>query len=472
LPFNADTNPYRTIDSSAIDLFAFGGAEPAPDPNNLTDPTNLDGSSRVQRMGSFERRGDVDSQDGQLAGRHRMLFKNDRNGRVNATNEYDGDENGEPDVDDNYFEGLDSHVLSRNFTESFGVLNDAYRDSVYPNEEPGLHKPFCWLTWNNRPYVSQLELVNVPHTSSYWLTRLFGMNSDKNRNVYSPPSMEQDHTEARNYTAHFPHLLNFYSDNVTGVGGTTNATSLHRVFNYLEVPSRFVGTESHVNPITFAGSNHGVSFGLKPPFDTISSYRYPGKVNLNTITDSRVWSGLMGFYAVGTTNQVSFQEWIRSRDGTQAGDIPNPLRPARASNLVPLASQIVEPAECGLFRKKIDGASMPQPLLDYNSPPVAANADTDRAAYFKYDMRQRLGNMVTNRSSVFSIWITVGYFEVDPDGSLRTDASGNAVEAGADSGSLRRERGFFMVDRSIPVAFEPGKNHNVDRAVLLKTLIE
>jgi hypothetical protein len=29
-----------------------------------------------------------------------------------------------------------------------------------------------------------------------------------------------------------------------------------------------------------------------------------------------------------------------------------------------------------------------------------------------------------------------------------------------------------MVDRSIPVAFEPGVNHNVDRAVLVKSIIE
>jgi hypothetical protein len=29
-----------------------------------------------------------------------------------------------------------------------------------------------------------------------------------------------------------------------------------------------------------------------------------------------------------------------------------------------------------------------------------------------------------------------------------------------------------MVDRSIPVAFEPGENHNVDRAILLRRFIE
>jgi hypothetical protein len=29
-----------------------------------------------------------------------------------------------------------------------------------------------------------------------------------------------------------------------------------------------------------------------------------------------------------------------------------------------------------------------------------------------------------------------------------------------------------MIDRSIPVAFEPGQNHNVDRAILVRRRIE
>ena len=83
-----------------------------------------------------------------------------------------------------------------------------------------------------------------------------------------------------------------------------------------------------------------------------------------------------------------------------------------------------------------------------------------------------MGNLVTTRSSVFAVWITVGYFEVDADGSLRNDASGGGVEWGRITGESVRSRGFFLVDRSIPVAFEPGKNHNVDRAVLVKSLID
>ena len=73
---------------------------------------------------------------------------------------------------------------------------------------------------------------------------------------------------------------------------------------------------------------------------------------------------------------------------------------------------------------------------------------------------------VTPRSNVYAVWITVGFFEVDPStGQLRQ-------EAGIETGEVQRHRAFYVFDRTIPVAFEPGENHNVERAVLLKRFIE
>ena len=453
--FHQRTNPYRTIDSSSLDLFVFNGADPSDDPNNVP---------QVMRFGTYERRGDFDSDRGQKTGRHRLLFKNDTLGRIEARVEDDEDGNGTADSKELDLAGIDNHIFSWNLTESFSNLNSAYLNS--DSGEPEMPVPFCWLSWNNRPYASHLELVNVPHTSSYQMTRLFDIASGPDRDVYRPPLETQEITGARNYSAHFPHLLNFYADQ-TDAGG--NSASLHRLLDYLEVPSRFVGTESYVNPETFADSSHGVSYGLTAPFDTISSYRYPGKINLNTVLEPAVWNGLMDFYALNSTEPVSFPDWERSRNGNGALDFANPLRPAKANNLVPPATgAVVDPVDCGLFRR---GAGS-DPLLDYDPEERVVYGDTDRAAYFRYDMRQRLGNLVTTRSSVFAIWITVGYFEVQADGSLRLDSSGRGVEWGRSSGESVRNRGFFLVDRSIPVAFEPGKNHNVDRAVLVKSLID
>ena len=484
--FNPRTNPYRTIDSSSLDLFVFNGVQPNFDPSS----TPQDDSPPLMRFGTYERRGDFDSDRGQKVGRHRLLFKNDTLGRIEASNDDNTDETDDvdgvvTDVEALDCNGADNHIFSRNFAESFSILNDAYLKSDPENPDP---VPFCWLSWNNRPFASHLELVNVPHTSSYQMTRSFDIASGPDRDVYRPPLDQQEITGAQHYSAHFPHLLNFYADHTAGgsnsdaddvddvddaddtqAGG--NSASLHRVFDYLEVPSRFVGTESYVNPTTFVNSTHGVSFGLSAPFDTISSYRYPGKINVNTVLDPAVWNGLMEFYATSPTDSVSFLDWESSRDGDGVYDFANPLRPAKANNLVPPgAGAVVDPVDCGLFRKKGPGSD--EPLLDYDPETRVIYGDTDRAAYFRYDMRQRLGNLVTTRSSVFAIWVTVGYFEVDPDGSLRNDSSNRGVEWGRDTGESFRNRGFFVVDRSIPVAFEPGKNHNVDRAVLVKSLID
>lgn len=117
--------------------------------------------------------------------------------------------------------------------------------------------------------------------------------------------------------------------------------------------------------------------------------------------------------------------------------------------------------DAGLFRRDTGGAADRQ--FDFES--TAATNDTDTSSWYENEYRQRLDSIATTRSSVFSIWITVGYFEVDQYGRV-------GQELGSDEGEQQRNRAFYMVDRSIPVACEPGKNHNVDQAVLVRTIIE
>ena len=45
-------------------------------------------------------------------------------------------------------------------------------------------------------------------------------------------------------------------------------------------------------------------------------------------------------------------------------------------------------------------------------------------------------------------------------------------EAGSETGDLRRVCEFAIIDRTVPVAFEPGQNHNVDKAVRLRRRID
>jgi len=66
----------------------------------------------------------------------------------------------------------------------------------------------------------------------------------------------------------------------------------------------------------------------------------------------------------------------------------------------------------------------------------------------------RLANTTTPRSNVFAIWITLREAVTnDPD-------------------SVRFHRAFYIVDRSIPVAFEPERVHNVWDCVRLRRIIE
>ena len=138
-------------------------------------------------------------------------------------------------------------------------------------------------------------------------------------------------------------------------------------------------------------------------------------------------------------------------------------------------------ADVGLFRRApmSSGLGDNEGLFDFRPPPSTVDPiqNADRNAYFRNIVRQRLGNTATMRSSVFAIWISVGYFEMvedvavdENDNFKRLYFIGDEVED--ENGDTTRNRGFFIFDRSIPVAFEPGRNHNVEKAIRVSSYIE
>jgi hypothetical protein len=134
--------------------------------------------------------------------------------------------------------------------------------------------------------------------------------------------------------------------------------------------------------------------------------------------------------------------------------------------------------------------------------------DGERNPYFYYQPMTRLENLVTNRSNVFAIWVTIGYFEVEPapnwndpepikkqairerfgatmnDGDPETIAGlalYNRVypdgymlgkEIGHETGDVKRPRGFYIVDRTEEVGFKPGEDLNVEKMIKLRRRIE
>jgi hypothetical protein len=296
------------------------------------------------------------------------------------------------------------------------------------------------------------------------------------------------------------------------------------LFDLVHVPSRFVGTENYLNPAMFAqpmpsaiGEAALVSF-YHPPFNKVSEYREPGRININTIpsdpalpvmTGSTVWSGVINGASINGAPLPRWDQVIAGRrgetiNGKQATDaqtntVPsvfyNPFRGAAGSNLMlpsdylsSLYSGGAAPIEADvtLLRRQQFNAPTSIPLFSklVNPQPTERYSDGIRHAYFSHQPLIRSAGVLTTHSNVYAVWITVGYFEVMPapnDNSLSParinyfiypDGYQLGQELGADTGEIVRHRAFYIYDRSIPVCFEPGMDHNYDKGILLKRFIE
>lgn len=434
-PYDPVLNPYLTVDSLGMPVNVFNGAsnddEPGAPMTAVADFTTRErGANDATATPPFE-----------PIPRDRLFWRADQSGLHPSLVAADTPVAG------------DMHFHPYELGNSLGEIDVAYRN--------GSVNAFPWLTWNNRPFVSHLELANVPFTSSYRLLSRadYQPGGFDNYNLYANATGNPNRDVI---AGRFRHLLGFHADE-------DESPRLFRVMDYLEVPSRFIGTETYLNPAHFAQLNNGL--GFNPPFNWVSHYRYPGKINMNTVFDQRVWNGVVQTYV----GQMPYSKLRESREGNNVNmptEFASPFRSGKSANLVPEAPftfggsrhRLVadDSADTGMFRR--DPIVTDEAMFDIRVS-QGAHADPERNAYFRYDLRQKLGNLVTNKSSVFSIWITIGFFEVDED--LRIGA-----EVGSDTGQVNRYRGFFMVDRSIPVAFEPGVNHNVDESILTSSIIE
>jgi hypothetical protein len=157
--------------------------------------------------------------------------------------------------------------------------------------------------------------------------------------------------------------------------------------------------------------------------------------------------------------------------------IANPVRATDLGSLMPNSTTPTVnmrqnlPVAATLMRPHPSGATVPL----FAGTSTLAHESPTRNPYFAYQPLQYVWNKVTTQSNCYAIWITVGYFEVESTGVpnyVYPDGYRLGAEMGADSGEIKRHRAFYIVDRSIPVGFEPGEDHNVDKCVLLRRIIE
>jgi hypothetical protein len=412
-------------------------------------------------------------------------------------------------------------------TSNEGVAPKYYGD---PKVEPFRHldahnqvRPYPWLTWNNRPYVSSLETLLVPNSSPARLLHELTLRSpdDPYMNATEPNSSYEDLNRdgilngsedqngnnkldlIRAASLPFGQLPNVFHDvdDPTGTAPTDRSPHLYRLLEYLRVPSRFVGTETVGNPAAFVNRGDAHTQLVRPPFNMLSNYREPGRVNLNTMTNQPVWDAVQNGHSSAAWSDVQGSRRGYTASGLDPNyptQFANPFRSSGGRWLVPLSGL---PSGIDMRNKGVSVGLLRAAGVDADggTAPLFANSfgeeyqNTDRNPYFRYQDIHRLENLVTTRSNVFAVWITMGYFEVQPRPTryywdtvnqqwqewtpemyrdVYPDGFALGNELGTDTGDIERHRAFYIFDRSVPVGFERGEDHNVENAILLKRFIE
>lgn len=505
--YDPNTNPYMTLDKMPVDVTSFNGI--------VTD----DASAAGLGINLFTRE----------RGEKLALNRASRNlWSPDSVSDYRKDPLDTQKLIDKPTFPDTKHHFSDIFAHSLGFLNGSFRKNgdlpinsstvidssttpVKTLADRGMPSPssydgspigpFPWLNWNDRPYISKNELLLVPNTPPNRFLQCC------NPIPGSTGGSTKLYTDIEGTTVlHglvYPHLPNFFnSTKLPTTGGSSTAIELHRILDYVRVPSRFIKTNAPIMDIA-------------TPLDMetireITDRREPGRVNLNTITSEVVFNALQpkgslssGFNWVGLQNS----RWGQVINGAQdemnvdyPSRVPNPFRSSTGLNLTPNT----------IMRESVARSGNATMLRQYGNNPLASGtvmsafSRTMHNPYFRYQTLTRLGNIAGTRSNVYAVWVTVGYFEVEPvvfdDSNGYTDPNtgypvdnillcdeasfptqSTAIypdgvrlgqEVGADVGEVKRNRAFYMIDRSIPVGFMRGENLNVEDAILIKRTIE
>lgn len=270
------------------------------------------------------------------------------------------------------------------------------------------------------------------------------------------------------------------------------------------------GTAPSANPETWNNSagppgqnafwlNQVTTETLRPPFNIrFPNYR-TGMVNLNVIKNKNVFKAVMNGFSTSSERAgdgAFWDDFIASRRGyaTPAGDATgsNPLHSSFSAYFPTQQAGAFRPAntaDVGISYSAPTGATAPAPpnpimrrdpvqgtilrkgplanrMLFRRDPTMApvlnANAQSpERSVVHQQLGASRLANLTSNQSNIFAVWITVGFFEVDPSTLLV------GPEVGLDLGQTQRPRGFYIIDRSVPVMYRPGEINNTEGVIQL-----
>jgi len=236
------------------------------------------------------------------------------------------------------------------------------------------------------------------------------------------------------------------------------------LFDAVTVPTWFAGVhDSWADGSDVLRGQTGIDTLIKP-VNQLSSYREPGRVNLNTVTTPQVWhSVIAGPLEVEDLNGDGNVHDDFDGDEINDEDLPTDYtNPAATPNgaddctfaefgngALPVGTTLGLLELAGRRGVIPAGPSIFDTLATYRQA-VDANLNPLHKIY----TASRLANTATVRSNVFAIWVT-----------LRESISG-------DPDSVKYHRAFYILDRSIPVGFESGEDHNVRDVIRLRRIIE
>ncbi|MBB3204578.1 hypothetical protein FHS27_000342 [Rhodopirellula rubra] len=517
--YDVVTNPYRTVDWLPIDLTVFSGKEnattvaseegtvPSPPKPALTDPIKTYDPVYTRR--TRQRDGAVlDGIGGRITGE-------------NALYSYETTL-AAPSVliatDDDFFSfnapvnNPNAHILS-----SFGFLNTnevpvnagftgfstAFRGTIDENgdstPDPTMDQnlpvtPYAMHPWLNRPFATPFELLMVPACSS---GRLF---EEFNTLSADPINYPDDPVDRLQFRGAFRHLLNFFhSDRVPAEGA-----DFARILEMVETLPPYRGEVSYIHPNRLTDE---LSPLMRPPFNFLRNGSRNGTVNINTIAEPEVWDGLLDGHVQTNTGRLSFTDLAESRRSytlpstgvaVTGASAPFNYDTSKLNPYLPtqFAGVFRSPSRGNLFPKLIDATTQADArrrsvnssllrgrgTLKTSDPDQGGSADvtpffvrenaeqltgthldSESNPFMRYQTLLRMPNLASDNSQVFVVRLTLGLFEVDPND---TDSLG--AEYNEAIGQNRRYRAMFIVDRSVPVGFVPGKDLNARDTVVFE----
>ncbi len=360
------------------------------------------------------------------------------------------------------------------------------------NDRP-IHTAFVFF---DRPVSTPLELMLVPACPPQWLTTLFTLVAEADQiaqplDFYDPASAGQEDTAPSPFVTgdwqaldlsrpflvmgnagdedyFFGCLRNFFRE---VRGRPYPYPGYYRLFELVEVPSQVNGA------LEVYDNTNGDA----------RRWRVPGKININTVVHPWVFLALFNNHPAALAADLSgtpagsagatllWNRFLASRYGPDnmpgtADDLPvrSYLLGTTTGQPGALNPQVYS-IQSTLLRSIPSGGGPRSPLIyDFRQIPPPGlqpgqrNNRLNSYPAYLFGPLMKLGNVVTTRSHVFAVWITVGFFEVvdepvpdgqDNDNDGLIDEPDELIprlgkEIGSDTGQVVRHRAFFLVDRS------------------------